>query len=239
MARRRRRAPRRPGRRCPRDQVRPRPRRPPRRPAPRSSDLTEAITCAPAAAASWIANVPTPPYAPVISTRLPSSEPQARSARSAAIPATGNAAAAQAPPTREPRPASRHSPRRDSAKAPSASATARVPTAGPEPSCEPTTTTPARSEPSTAPVGVVEVAAVERDMVDPYHHTSHLGSRVGHLAYPHRGGRCRIGNQSSNRHFLPFREQESASERGAHDRPNTQRGEDARTSQMASRCRSP
>ena len=44
-------------------------------------------------AASWTANRPTPPEAPVISTRLPRTVPAARSARNAASPATGNAAA--------------------------------------------------------------------------------------------------------------------------------------------------
>ena len=59
----------------------------------RCSPLTSAVTCAPPATASCTANEPTPPVAPVTSTRRPSRSPPSRSARRAVSPATGSAAA--------------------------------------------------------------------------------------------------------------------------------------------------
>ena len=53
-----------------------------------------AVTRAPERAASCTARLPTPPAAPVISTRLPSNGAPCRKVRSAVSPATGNAAAA-------------------------------------------------------------------------------------------------------------------------------------------------
>ena len=62
-------------------------------PAPRAVEPTAAITWAPARAASCTANRPTPPDAPVMSTRRPTTGPSARSDCSAVTPATGSAAA--------------------------------------------------------------------------------------------------------------------------------------------------
>ena len=60
--------------------------------APDRPDLGDDV--APASAASWTANRPTPPDAPVTSTRRPSSGPSRRTACSAVTPAPGSAAAA-------------------------------------------------------------------------------------------------------------------------------------------------
>ena len=54
---------------------------------------TTAVTRAPDRAAIWVARCPTPPAAPVISTRLPSSGAPWRKVRNAVSPATGKAAA--------------------------------------------------------------------------------------------------------------------------------------------------
>ena len=64
-----------------------------RRPSARSPDATP-VTCAPPRRASWNAKRPTPPAAPVTSTRWPSRLPWTASARSAVSPATGSVDAA-------------------------------------------------------------------------------------------------------------------------------------------------
>src|SRR5271167_3400366 len=65
-----------------------------RSPAARSGRPATAVTCAPERAASCTARWPTPPAAPVISTRLPSNGAPCRNVRNAVRPATGSAAAA-------------------------------------------------------------------------------------------------------------------------------------------------
>ena len=98
------------------------------------------------ATASWTAKQPTPPVAPVTSTRRPSRLPPTRSVRSAVRPATGSAAAAanDTPSgigaTREAATATR-----SDQPPPSASATTRVPL--------PSASTPATSCPGCQPSG--------------------------------------------------------------------------------------
>ena len=58
-----------------------------------AASRTNAVTWAPLSRASWIAIRPTPPVAPVTSTRLPSTRPATSSARSAVSPAVGSVAA--------------------------------------------------------------------------------------------------------------------------------------------------
>src|SRR4051794_10059693 len=119
-----------------------------------AASRTSAVTVAPLSRASWMAIRPTPPVAPVISTRRPSTRPARSSERNAVSPAVGSAAAwasgtssgtaasalvataaysAQAPPRRRP--------------------TTRVPACGPLPSSAGRSTTPARSDPGIKPAG--------------------------------------------------------------------------------------
>jgi hypothetical protein len=121
------------------------------KPVPRSFRPTEAITCAPASEASRTANRPTPPDAPVTSTRRPSTAPLARSARNAATPATGRADACARSTMAGTSASEPGSTTTCSANPPDASATTRVPAGGPLGPDR--STTPATSEPSTAPGG--------------------------------------------------------------------------------------
>ena len=123
-----------------------------RSPRPRSALRATAVTCAPARAASWTAKRPTPPLAPVTSTRLPSTKPAISSARSAVTPATGSVAACEklTPSGSSARWSVRsaiccaHAP-------PRVMPTTRAPSAGPLPSAAARSTTPATSQPGTVP----------------------------------------------------------------------------------------
>ena len=117
-----------------------------RMPAARSGPPTSAVTWPPWRRANWTANRPTPPAAPVISTRLPSSGAPCASAASEVRPATGTqqACSKESPSgmgaTRRAGTATR------SAQAPlGRSPITRVPAAGPEPSAASTATIPAGS----------------------------------------------------------------------------------------------
>src|SRR5262245_20230274 len=119
----------------------------------RASEVT-AITCAPPYAASCTANRPTPPEAPVTSTRAPltgASSIPARTACSAARPATGSAAASARSTWSGTFASDSRSTATLVANAPPARATTRVPTGGPPAAVR--VTTPATSDPSTAPIG--------------------------------------------------------------------------------------
>ena len=113
-------------------------------PAARAGDPTDAITDAPACAASRTANRPTPPDAPVTSTRLPGPTPAARNDCSAANPATGNAAAWASGTSSGTTASASSDTATRSANAPAVNPTTRAPVPA---------TTPATSEPSTAPGG--------------------------------------------------------------------------------------
>src|SRR5215472_5400981 len=128
----------------------------PSRCRPRSGRLTTAVTCAPDRAAIWVARCPTPPAAPVIKTRLPSSGAPWRNARNAVNPATGNAAASSK------RTLSRNTAircpgtaARCAQPALSVSATTRAPALGPLPSAAGLTTAPLMSWPGRQPSGRV------------------------------------------------------------------------------------
>ena len=115
---------------------------------------TSAVTWEPAEWASWLAKFPTPPPAPVISTRLPSRNPPTSRERSAVRPACGRVAAwwsrtaSGSVATHEVETAT------SSAQAPSRTrATTRVPAGGPLPWAAGVSTTPATSEPVRDPTG--------------------------------------------------------------------------------------
>jgi hypothetical protein len=124
-----------------------------RRPDPtgRGAGLpTDAITSAPERAASCTVRRPTPPDAPVTSTRRPMNGPRRRRACSAVTPATGRALAA--PRSTEPgsTASSAVSAARSSAQAPRhPKVTTRVPAGGPAPLAAGVLTTPAASHPKT------------------------------------------------------------------------------------------
>jgi hypothetical protein len=117
---------------------------------------TTAVTFAPASCASWTANRPTPPAAPVIATLDPSSDPPSASVPSAVRPATGSVDAdsnerssgigARWPERTATR--SAHPP-------PLAHAVTRVPPGGLEPSSAGSAITPATSHPGRHPSGAL------------------------------------------------------------------------------------
>ena len=123
-----------------------------RRPRARSALRATAVTCAPAPAASWTAKRPTPPAAPVTSTRLPSTKPAISSARSAVRPATGSVAAcAKLAPSGSSASWSVRT-ATSCAQAPlRMSPTTRAPAGGPLPSSAARSTTPATSQPGIEP----------------------------------------------------------------------------------------
>ena len=119
-------------------------------PSPRSGRPTDATTWAPALAASWTANLPTPPDAPVTSTRCPTTEPSRRSARSAVTPATGTAAAIPRSTLSGTTASSATSTALRSAHAPDhPNVTTRLPAGGPRRSLAGAITTPDASNPGT------------------------------------------------------------------------------------------
>ncbi len=104
-----------------------------------------------ARAESCTANRPTPPDAPVIRTRRPTSEPNLRNARNAVTPATGMAAAIPSSTSSGTTASSAVSTARRSAHPPDQpKVTTRVPGGGPEPSAAADNTTPDASNPGTA-----------------------------------------------------------------------------------------
>ncbi len=103
-------------------------------PSPRAAEPTDAITWAPARAANWTANRPTPPEAPVTRTLLSGPSPAARNERSAATPATGRATACARSKLFGTSASAATSIATRSANAPEVRATTGVPTAGPVPS---------------------------------------------------------------------------------------------------------
>ena len=126
----------------------------PSRTLARSALPTTAVTLAPERAASCTARLPTPPAAPVISTRLPSSGAPWRRVRSAVRPATGSEAAS-ANDTSSGSAAMRWLGTAACSAQPSQSVrqTTRVPAGGPLPSAAWCTTMPAISWPGRQPSG--------------------------------------------------------------------------------------
>ena len=112
---------------------------------------TSALTRAPLSRASWIANRPTPPFAPVTSTRLPSTKPATSSARSAVIPAVGKVAACASDTTSGIAASLVVEMGANCAQAAASTRpTTRAPSRGPLPSAA-RSTTPAASQPMTEP----------------------------------------------------------------------------------------
>ena len=112
------------------------------------------MTCAPASLASWIAKRPTPPDAPVTSTRLPSTSPARSSARSAVRPATGSVAACSKEIPSGSSASTAVETAASCAQPVKVSPTTRAPAGGPEPSAAACSTTPATSQPVRVPGGV-------------------------------------------------------------------------------------
>ena len=140
------------------------------RPRARSGLAETAVTWAPPMWASWTAKRPTPPLAPVTSTRRAIGLPPMSRASRAVIPATGSAAA-WAKLTASGRTAMACVGTAAScAHALSWSATTRAPSGGPLPSAAARRTVPARSQPVRVPGGLLgqrlDLAAVERDGLD-------------------------------------------------------------------------
>src|SRR4029453_10103145 len=118
-----------------------------------------AVTWAPPRRASCTAKSPTPPVAPVTSTRLPRIVPFLPSAGSAVSPATGNVAACENVTFSGSSASACVGTATRSAQAPSGrKPTTRAPTLGPDPSAAARSTVPARSQPGRQPAA----AMVER-----------------------------------------------------------------------------
>lgn len=119
---------------------------------PRSALRTTAVTSAPSWAASWTAKRPTPPDAPVMSTRWSGMRPPACRARRAVRPATGRVAARPgSSPSGISAMCSVGTAARSAQPPPRPRATTAAPVAGPLPSSAGVTTTPATSEPGRRP----------------------------------------------------------------------------------------
>src|SRR5712692_5735950 len=123
---------------------------------PWSARRALAVTCAPASRASCTAKSPTPPVAPVTSTRRPRSSPPFARAWSAVSPATGKVAACENVTLSGSSARACVGTATRFAHAPSGkSPTTRAPTRGPEPSAAARSTSPARSQPGRQPATAV------------------------------------------------------------------------------------
>ena len=162
-----------------------------------------AVTWAPASVASWMAKRPTPPLAPVTSTRLPSTKPPISSARSAVSPATGSVAACanEIPSGSSARYSvgtaarSAHAP--DSSRPTTRAPSARAAAVGGRPAHR-AREIPARDRPGLHPLEPPHLAAVEADRVDGDERLVRQRLRISDLGELGKGGveeetRARIG----------------------------------------------